>query len=50
MGLFSKAIKAGIAKKAIDEARKPHNQRKIKELISSLSSRKSAGGRGSHRY
>ncbi|MDP9433361.1 MAG: hypothetical protein M3P91_11805 [Actinomycetota bacterium] len=33
MGLFSAAVKAGIAKKVFDEARKPQNQAKIKQLI-----------------
>lgn len=39
MGLFSGAAKAGVAKKVIDEARKPQNQRKIKGFISSLTNR-----------
>ena len=32
MGLFSKLTKSGATKKAIDEARKPQNQRKLKDL------------------
>jgi hypothetical protein len=36
MSIFKKAMKAGVAKKAIDEAKKPHNQAKIKGFISSL--------------
>ncbi len=36
VGLISKAVKAGLAKQAVDAARKPHNQRKIKSLVSSL--------------
>ena len=40
MGLVSKLIKAGIAKKAIDIARKPENQRKAKEVIAGLRNRK----------
>ena len=43
MGLFSGLAKAGIAKKAIDEGRKPENQRRIKSAISSLRSKKSGG-------
>jgi len=43
MGLFSGLAKAGLAKKAVDEARKPENQRRIKSAISSLRSRKSGG-------
>jgi hypothetical protein len=41
MGLLSGLAKAGLAKKAIDEAKKPENQRKIKRLLS-----KNKGGRG----
>jgi hypothetical protein len=36
MGLLSKLSKAGVAKKVVDEARKPDNQRKIKSAISSV--------------
>jgi hypothetical protein len=36
MGLLSGLAKAGLAKKLIDEARKPHNQQKAKELFHSL--------------
>jgi hypothetical protein len=43
MGLFGGLAKAGIAKKAIDEGRKPENQRRIKSAISSLRSKKSGG-------
>ena len=42
MGLVSGLIKAGIAKKAIDIARKPENQRKAKEILAGLRSRKGA--------
>ena len=34
MGLLSGLAKAGLAKKVFDEARKPQNQAKIKEMIS----------------
>ena len=49
MGLFSGMAKAGLAKKVIDEGRKPENQRKIKGLFASMSGKRkrpgtSAGG------
>ena len=43
MGLLGGMMKAGIAKKVYDEARKPHNQAKIKSAISNL---KSKGDKG----
>ena len=43
MGLLSGLAKAGIAKKVIDEGRKPENQRKIKSAISSLRNKKDGG-------
>ena len=46
MGMLSGLVKAGIAKKVFDEAKKPHNQRKAKELFSQLTN-KSGKGRGS---
>jgi len=52
MGLFSGAIKAGLVKKVVDEARKPHNQAKIKGLVANLTNKKgrgAAGGRGTGR-
>ncbi len=36
MGLLSGLLKAGVAKKVLDEARKPENQRKAKQLIQQL--------------
>lgn len=44
MGLFGKAAKAGIAKKVVDEAKKPHNQRKIKDLVGNLTGKKKGSG------
>ncbi|TWH73573.1 hypothetical protein JD78_02097 [Modestobacter roseus] len=44
MGLMSKLTKAGVAKKAMDEARKPQNQAKIKSAISSMTNRGKSGG------
>ena len=46
MGLINGLVKAGIAKKVYDEARKPHNQQKIKGLVTSMTN-KGKGGRGS---
>ncbi len=43
MGFLSKALKSGIAVKVANEARKPHNQQKIKDAVSSL---RNKGGRG----
>lgn len=39
MGLIGKLTKAGIAKKAVDEARKPRNQAKLKRLFSKLTNK-----------
>jgi len=36
MGLFSKVAKAGLAKKAYDEARRPENQAKFKKAVESV--------------
>ena len=36
MGLLSGLVKAGIAKKVVDEARKPQNQAKAKQLFAQL--------------
>jgi len=43
MGLLSKGLKAGAAKKVFDEASKPQNQRKIKSFVSSLTGGKKRG-------
>jgi hypothetical protein len=43
MGLVSGLVKAGIAKKAVDIARRPENQRKAKQFVSNLRGRKNAG-------
>jgi hypothetical protein len=42
MGLINGLVKAGIAKKLFDEARKPQNQAKVKRLLAQLQSGKSA--------
>ena len=39
MGLLSGLVKAGIAKKVVDEARKPQNQAKARQLLAQLQSR-----------
>ncbi len=44
MGLLSKLTKAGVAKKVIDEGRKPENQRKIKSMVSSFTNKNKGGG------
>ncbi len=36
MGLINGLVKAGIAKKLFDEARKPQNQAKAKRLLAQL--------------
>ena len=45
MKLIRSAIMAGIAKKVIDEARKPHNQAKLKQLFAQATS-KNKGAKG----
>lgn len=42
MGLFKKAMVVGVAKKVYDEARKPHNQQKIREAYASFQARRGA--------
>ena len=39
MGLVSKFTKAGIAKKAADEARKPANQQRLRDLAAKARNR-----------
>ncbi len=36
MGFLGKIIKAGIAQRVIDEARKPQNQQKAKDLFAQV--------------
>jgi len=40
MGLFKKAMVVGVAKKVYDEARKPHNQQKIREAYTSFQAKR----------
>lgn len=44
MGLLSAVMKVGIAKKVVDEARKPHNQAKAKEMFRKATSKGRGGG------
>jgi hypothetical protein len=44
MGLFSKLTKAGIVKVAVDQARKPENQRKMKNLVNKAKNRRTNPG------
>jgi len=48
MGIMSKVVKLGIAKKVYDEARKPENQTRIKEAVAKFQNRR-AQGRGGPR-
>ena len=41
MGMIGSLMKAGIAKKAISEARKPENQRKVKDMVAKARGKKS---------
>jgi hypothetical protein len=47
MKLMRSAAMAGVAKKVFDEARKPHNQQKIREAVAAVKSRRSGGKRAS---
>lgn len=50
MKLMRSAVLAGLAKKAYDEARKPENQRRIKEFVASMQQKQQAKrARGAHR-
>ena len=48
MGIMRKAVKAGVAKKAWDEARKPKNQAKARQLFDKVTGkgRGKSGSRG----
>jgi hypothetical protein len=49
MGLLRTFAVAGIAKKVFDEARKPENQRKVKDAVAKVRSRGQDGQGGSNR-
>ena len=44
MGLLSGIFKAGVAKRVIDEGRKPANQAKAKQLFQQLQAKRGGGG------
>jgi hypothetical protein len=44
MGLLSKITKGGMAKKVVDEARKPENQSAIKRMVSNVTGKGSSTG------
>ncbi len=46
MGFLSKALKSGIAVKVVNEARKPHNQQKIKDAVASFRNKGTNGNKG----
>ncbi len=48
MGLLRKAAVIGIAKKVYDEARKPHNQKKIKDAMEQFKSKRNGSRRPPH--
>ena len=41
MGVFSMVTRLGLAKKAVDMARKPENQQKVRDLIVKMRSKRS---------
>jgi hypothetical protein len=45
MKLMRTAAMAGVAKKVYDEARKPHNQQKIREAVAAVKARRTSGKR-----
>jgi hypothetical protein len=50
-GMIKKLMASGIAAKAIQEARKPHNQQKIKDFIAQMQNkRKGSGPKPGSRY
>jgi hypothetical protein len=46
VGFVGGLVKAGIAKKVYDEARKPHNQAKLKSAFHKVTSSRRSGGSG----
>jgi hypothetical protein len=48
MKLLKTAALAGLAKKAYDEARKPHNQAKIQQAVESFKARRAGGTKRPH--
>lgn len=50
MGILGGMMKAGIAKKAFDEARKPRNQQKAKEMFAKLTDKSKGSGKGGQQH
>jgi hypothetical protein len=50
VGLIGGLMKAGIAKKVYNEARKPHNQAKAKQLFKSVTGKRGSTGGTGRRY
>ena len=49
MGIMRKAGALGVAKMVFDEARKPHNQAKIKQAVQAVKDRRNRGAGGTTR-
>jgi hypothetical protein len=49
-GMIRKLIASGVAAKVIQEAKKPHNQAKIKKFIADFQNKNSGKKPGSKRY
>ncbi|GAA3160033.1 hypothetical protein GCM10010531_09370 [Blastococcus jejuensis] len=45
-GMIKKLMASGIAAKVIQEARKPHNQAKIKDFVSQMQAKRKGSGPG----
>ena len=43
-GMLKKVLASGLAAKVIQEARKPQNQAKVKQLIAQMQQKKKGGG------
>ena len=44
MGMVKKLMASGIAAKVIQEARKPHNQAKIKDFVAQMQNKRKGSG------
>jgi hypothetical protein len=49
-GMIRKLVASGIAAKVIQEARKPQNQAKVKQLIADFQAKQAAKNRGGKGY
>jgi hypothetical protein len=45
-GMIKKLMASGIAAKVISEARKPHNQQKIKDFVAQMQAKRKGSGPG----